>query len=47
MGQCVFSEDVAVNQDEIMLNIASWDSGIYVVKMDAVDRSYIGRIVKF
>jgi hypothetical protein len=46
-GKCIFNEEVAVNQDEITLDISSWESGIYLARITTNNKNYIARIVKY
>ena len=45
-GLCIFNEEVVVNQDEIDLDVSSWEPGIYLLKCYTRNRNFIARIIK-
>jgi hypothetical protein len=46
-GQCIYSKETTVNNDEITLDISTWEPGIYLVKINTTDKNYLARIVKY
>jgi hypothetical protein len=46
-GLCIFNKDTAVDQGIITLNITTWESGIYIIRINSGDTNYIAKIVKY